>query len=416
MQENHYLTDNLLSLFEHLGIQATPNGLIFQGVALLGILLLAWLVNWLTKSILNSRLRKLVSRSKNKFDDELHLHGFFKRIGHIVPAIVIYLLSQLLIENPLLLAFMQKTAIIYMLISAVMALSALLNTIEDSYNASNLAKKAPITGFIQVAKLFVVIIAGLLIISNLMDKSPLLLLSGLGAITAILLLLFRDTILGFVAGIQIAANRMVNTGDWIEMPKYGADGDVLQVGLTTVKVQNWDKTISTIPTYALISEPVKNWRGMAESGGRRIKRALNIDIQSIRFCDQDMLDEFTKIRYIKSYIQVKLEKLQRFHSEQHIDTTDLVNSRRLTNIGTLRAYMQAYLENHPDINKNMTLMVRQRPPTELGMPLEIYCFCADKNWVNYEGIQSDIFDHLLAILPTFKLSAYQRVSDRPQAN
>jgi len=412
MQQGFHLTDNILALLGHLGIQATPKSWIFQVIALLGILLFAWLTNWLTKSIFNSRIRKLVSKSKNKFDDELYQHGFFKRIGHIVPAVVIYLLSQLLIENPALLAFLQKSAVIYVLISAVMALSALLNTLEDTYNASNLAKKAPITGFIQVAKLFVVIIAGLLIISNLMDKSPLLLLSGLGAVTAILLLLFRDTILGFVAGIQIAANRMVNTGDWIEMPKYDADGDVLQVGLTTVKVQNWDKTISTIPTYALISEPVKNWRGMTESGGRRIKRSLNIDIQSIRFCDQDMLDEFTKIRYIKRYIQAKLEKMQRFHSEQQIDTTDLVNSRRLTNIGTLRAYMQAYLENHPDINQQMTLMVRQKPPTELGLPLEIYCFCKDKDWVNYEGIQSDIIDHLLAILPAFKLRAYQRVSDR----
>jgi miniconductance mechanosensitive channel len=412
-QESHYLTDNLLSLLEHFGIQATPQSWIFQVLALCGILLIAWISNCLTKSILNNRITKLISKSKNQFDDELHQHGFFKRLGHIVPAVFIYLLSQLLIENLSLLAFLQKSTVIYVIISAVMAISALLNTIEDTYNASNLAKKAPITGFIQVAKLFVVIIAGLLIISNLMDKSPLLLLSGLGAVTAILLLLFRDTILGFVAGIQIAANRMVNTGDWIEMPKYGADGDVLQVGLTTVKVQNFDKTISTIPTYALISEPVKNWRGMDESDGRRIKRSLCIDIHSIEFCDQDMLSEFSKIRYIKHYIQTKLEKLQLFHSEQYIDTADLNNSRRLTNIGTLRAYMHAYLQNHPDINQDMTLMVRQRPPTELGVPLEIYCFCKDKNWVNYEGIQSDIFDHFLAILPAFKLRAYQRVSDRP---
>jgi miniconductance mechanosensitive channel len=414
MQESHDLTDNLLSLLEHFGIQATPQSWIFQVLALCGILLIAWISNWLTKSILNNRITKLISKSKNQFDDELHQHGFFKRIGHIMPAIVIYLLSHLLIENPSLLAFLQKTAVIYVLIASVMALSALLNTIEDTYNASNLAKKAPIAGFIQVAKLFVVIIAGLLIISILIDKSPLLLLSGLGAVTAILLLLFKDTILGFVAGIQIAANRMVNTGDWIEMPKYGADGDVLQVGLTTVKVQNFDKTISTIPTYALISEPVKNWRGMNESNGRRIKRSLYIDIQSIQFCDQDMLNEFSKIRYIKHYIQMKLEKLQLFHSEQHINTSDLVNNRRLTNIGTLRAYMQAYLENHPDINQNMTLMVRQRPPTELGIPLEIYCFSKDKNWVNYEAIQSDIFDHFLAILAAFKLRAYQRISDRPK--
>jgi miniconductance mechanosensitive channel len=413
VQNNQFLTDSLISLLDHLGIQAKPEDWIFQVVALTGILLIALICSRITRSLLNSSLRNLISKSNNGFDDELHKHGFFKRIGHIIPALVIYLLSQVLIENLSLLAFLQKTAIIYLLIATVTAVSALLNTVEDTYNASSLAKRAPITGFIQVGKLFVVIIAALLIISNLMDKSPLLLLSGLGAMAAILLLLFRDTILGFVAGIQIAANRMVNTGDWIEMSKYGADGEVLQVGLTTVKVQNWDKTISTIPTYTLISDSVKNWRGMTESGGRRIKRSLNIDIQSIRFCDQDMLDEFAKIRYIKSYIQAKLEKLQRFHSEQHIDTTDLINSRRLTNIGTLRAYMQAYLENHPDINKDMTLMVRQRPPTELGVPLEIYCFCANKNWVNYEGIQSDIFDHLLAILPAFKLRAYQRVSDRP---
>ncbi|MEP1448729.1 MAG: mechanosensitive ion channel family protein [Paraglaciecola sp.] len=413
MLNNQFLTDSLISALAQLGVKTTPEDWIFQSVALTGILIFAGLSSWITKRILNSSLRKLVSKSKNGFDDELHEHGFFRRIGHIIPALVIYLLSQLLIENPSLLAFLQKSSIIYLLVSTVMAVSALLNTVEDTYNASSLAKKAPITGFIQVGKLFVVIIAGLLIISNLMDKSPLLLLSGLGALTAILLLLFRDTILGFVAGIQIAANRMVNTGDWIEMPNFGADGEVLQVGLTTVKVQNWDKTVSTIPTYTLITDSVKNWRGMTESGGRRIKRSLNIDIQSIRFCDQDMLDEFGKIRYIKSYIQAKLEKLQRFHSEQHIDTTDLVNSRRLTNIGTLRAYMQSYLENHPDINKDMTLMVRQRPPTELGVPLEIYCFCSNKNWVAYEGIQSDIFDHLLAILPAFRLRAYQRVSDRP---
>jgi miniconductance mechanosensitive channel len=412
VQDNHYLTNKLLSFLDYLGLKTTPDDWIFQASALTGIAIFVWVTSWLTKKILNSRLRKLVSKSNNSFDDELYEHGFFRRIGHIVPAVMLYLLSQVLIENPSLLAFLQKSAVIYLVIATVLAVSALLNTVEDSYNASKLAKKAPITGFIQVGKLFVVIIAGLLIISNLIDKSPLLLLSGLGAVTAILLLLFRDTILGFVAGIQIAANRMVNTGDWIEMPKYGADGDVLQVGLTTVKVQNWDKTISTIPTYSLITDSVKNWRGMSESAGRRIKRSLNLDIQSIQFCDQDMLNEFVKIRYIKSYIQSKLEDLQQFHNQQKIDTTDLINSRRLTNIGTLRAYMHAYLLNHPDINQDMTLMVRQRPATELGVPLEIYCFSADKNWVNYEGIQSDIFDHFLAILPAFKLRAYQRVSDK----
>ncbi|WP_340679472.1 mechanosensitive ion channel domain-containing protein [Paraglaciecola sp.] len=416
MKTNEQITQTVIDGFAYFDLKITAEGWVFQLSALLVIVCLAWISFKISRIILRGNLTKLVLRTKNTFDDELHRHDFFRRTSHLAPAIVIYVLSPLFIGNELLLSFLQKAALIYAVVAIVRTGSALLNTVEDTYNASNLAKKAPITGFIQVAKLFMVIVAMLLVISNLLDKSPLILLSGLGAVTAILLLLFKDTILGFVAGIQIAANRMVNTGDWISMPQYGADGDVLQVGLTTVKVQNWDKTITTIPTYALIAEPVKNWRGMSESGGRRIKRSIYIDIQSIRFCDEEMLSEFSTIRYIKSYIQKKKEELQTFHSEQKIDLQDLVNSRRLTNIGTLRAYMQIYLTHHSKINQDMTLMVRQLPPTELGVPLEIYCFSADKNWINYEGIQADIFDHLLAILPVFRLRAYQRVSDRPPNN
>jgi miniconductance mechanosensitive channel len=413
MQESKDIAQTLLNGLEYIGIQTSVDSWIFQLTALASILLLAWLSFTLTQVLLHGRVILLISKSKNQFDDELVKHGFFNRCAHIVPALLIYLLSPLLIEALALLAFLQKVSVIYVLLAAVMACTALLNTIEDGYNASNLAKKAPITGFIQVGKLFIIIVTILLIIANLLDKSPLLLLSGLGAVTAILLLLFRDTILGFVAGIQIAANRMVNTGDWIEMPKYGADGDVLEVGLTTVKVQNFDKTISTIPTYALITDSVRNWRGMVESGGRRIKRSIYIDIHSISFCDSAMLDEFSKIRYITPYIAKKLQEVKDFQQTQQIETQDLVNSRRLTNIGTFRAYIQAYLVNHPKINQSMTLIVRQKSATELGVPLEVYCFSADKNWQNYEGIQSDIFDHLLAMLPVFQLHAYQRISDKP---
>lgn len=413
MQETNIIHQQLIAGLEYLGLEVATGSVMFQAISLTVIIILAWISLKLSVLLFNGRLASLVLKSKNQFDDELQKHDFFKRCGHIFPAITIYILSDFLIESESLLTFLHKSAVVYVLVISVLIFSALLNTIEDTYNASNLARKAPITGFIQVGKLFFVIIAGLLIISNLLDKSPLLLLSGLGAVTAILLLLFRDTILGFVAGIQIAANRMVNTGDWIEMPKYGADGDVLQVGLTTVKVQNFDKTISTIPTYALITESVKNWRGMSESDGRRIKRSIYIDVHSVKFCDESMLQQFSKIRYINTYVEKKLQELQAFHSEQKIEREDLVNSRRLTNIGTLRAYMQAYLEAHPKINKNMTLMVRQRPATELGVPLEIYCFSADKVWVNYEGIQGDIFDHFMAMLSVFELRAYQRVSDRP---
>jgi miniconductance mechanosensitive channel len=413
VKANDIITQAVIDSFAYFGLKITQSGLLFQFSALLVIFSIAWISFKLTRLFLRGNITQVVLRTKNVFDDELHKHHFFRRTSHLAPALLIYTLCPLFLNNQYLLNFLQKAAIIYALITMVRMVSAVLNTVEDTYNASNLAKKAPITGFIQVGKLFVVIVALVLVISSILNKSPLLLLSGLGAVTAILLLLFRDTILGFVAGIQIAANRMVNTGDWISMPKFEADGEVLQVGLTTVKVQNWDKTITTIPTYALIAEPVKNWRGMSESGGRRIKRAINIDVQSVQFCDEQMLEDFAKIRFIKSYIQKKKDELQTFHSEQKIDIQDLVNSRRLTNIGTLRAYVQAYLANHTKINQDMTLMVRQLPPTELGLPLEIYCFSADKNWVNYEGIQADIFDHLLAILPVFKLRAYQRVSDRP---
>lgn len=414
MKSTNIFSQTVIDSFAYFGVSLNTQGWLFQLSAMLIIMSIAWLGFKATRTLLRGNLTRLVLRTKNVFDDELHKHSFFRRASHLVPAIIIYTLCPLfIVSHEVLLTVVQKTAVIYALISAVRTGSALLNTIEDSYNASNLAKKAPITGFIQVAKLFMVIVAALLIISNLLERSPLLLLSGLGAVTAILLLLFKDTILGFVAGIQIAANRMVNTGDWISMPKFEADGEVLQVGLTTVKVQNWDKTITTIPTYALIAEPVKNWRGMSESGGRRIKRSVLIDVQSIRFCDEEMLADLSKIRYISAYLKHKREELQAFHNEQKIDNQDLVNSRRLTNIGTMRAYLQAYLANHRTINQEMTLMVRQLPATELGLPLEIYCFSADKNWINYEALQADIFDHIFAILPVFQLRAYQRVSDRP---
>jgi miniconductance mechanosensitive channel len=407
------LIDSIIQGYAYLGLEVTNGSLLFNCTAVSGLLVIAWLSFRLTQWVLKGRISKVFFATKNKIDDKLQNNGVFRRCGHIMPALVIYVLSPVLISDPVLLTFLQKIALIYVIIAAVATSSALLNTAEDVYNASQLAKRAPITGFIQVAKLFIVIIAALLIISSLIDKSPTLLLSGLGAITAILLLIFRDTILGFVAGIQIAANRMVNTGDWIELPKYGADGTVLQVGLTTVKVQNWDNTISTVPTYSLITDPMKNWRGMSESGGRRIKRSLYIDVNSIQFCDQQMLDDLAKIRFINQYIEHKRAELDAYRQEQKIDIQDLVNSRRLTNIGTLRAYLTSYLRHHPQVNQSMTLMVRQLPPTELGLPLEIYCFSADKSWINYEGIQADIFDHALAMLPIFSLRAYQRASDRP---
>jgi miniconductance mechanosensitive channel len=263
------------------------------------------------------------------------------------------------------------------------------------------SNRIPIKGFIQVFKIIIYFTAAIFIISILLNKTPIYLFSGLSALTAVLMFIFKDAILGFVAGIQLSANRMVATGDWISMPKYGADGDIVEIALTTVKVQNWDKTITTIPTYALITESFKNWRGMSESGGRRIKRAISIDMNTIGFCTEDMLRRFGKIQYISDYIEKKKIELQEINKIEQVDTSSLVNGRRMTNIGTFRAYVEAYL------NKEMTFLVRQLAPTEHGLPIEIYVFSKDQEWANYEAIQANIFDHILAVVPEFDLRVFQ---------
>jgi miniconductance mechanosensitive channel len=399
----------LLTVLQRIVPEATAESWIYLLSALAAIFTIAYFSLLLTRFIVSEKVTKLVLKTKAVWDDELHKHGFFKRCGHIVPAIVIALLAPFLLDaESRSLLVIERLSLLYLAIASLFIISAVLNTVEDLYNASALAKRAPITGFIQVAKLLVTIIVTLLVISLLINKSPLILLSGMTAIAAVLLLIFRDTILGFVAGIQIAANRMFNTGDWIELPKYNVDGEIQEIGLTNVKVQNWDNTISTLPTYSLTTEAVKNWRGMSESDGRRIKRSLYIDLRSVKFCDDEMLSGFADIRYIHQYIEDKKASLKSYHQEANIDERDLLNSRKLTNLGTFRSYMHSYLRNHPEINKEMTLMVRQLAPTEIGLPLEIYCFSANKNWVDYEGIQADIFDHLVAMLPLFGLKAYQR--------
>ncbi|MHC5146084.1 MAG: mechanosensitive ion channel family protein, partial [Planctomycetota bacterium] len=269
------------------------------------------------------------------------------------------------------------------------------------------ARRVPIRGFMQVVKIIAFIAGGIIILGMIVKRDPTNILAGFGAMTAVLMLIFKDAILGFVAGIQISANNMVHLGDWIEMPKYGADGDVTDISLTTVKVQNWDKTISTIPAYALISDSFKNWRGMSESAGRRIKRSINIDMNTVKFCNPMMLDKFRRIEHIAEYIDAKQAEIDDYNTEANIDNTELVNGRRMTNVGTFRAYVIAYLKNHPKINRNMTFLVRQLKPTECGLPIEIYVFSSDKVWANYEAIQADIFDHILAVIPEFGLRVFQ---------
>ena len=382
-----------------------------RGIAALTVLLLSVIVNFVAKRYILTSLTYVITRTKTKWDDAILRQGAPGRLAHLAPALVIFVLTPFALEGmETAIAFIRGATQIYMVIILTLVIDALLNTVEEIYRGFRASREIPIKGFIQISKIALYFLSAIFVISILLNKTPLYLLSGIGALTAVLMLIFRDAILGFVAGIQLAANKMVSNGDWIEMPKYGADGDVLEVTLTTVKVQNWDKTVTTIPTYALISESFKNWRGMAESGGRRIKRAVNIDINSIRFCDEAMLERFEKIQYISEYIDIKKTELEAFNTATKVDNASLANGRRMTNVGTFRAYVQAYLLNHPMISKEMTFLVRQLQPTEYGLPIEVYVFSKDKVWANYEAIQADIFDHILAVVPEFDLRVYQNPS------
>ncbi len=375
------------------------------------VVLLSLLANFVVKYQFLRVLRFLIARTRTRWDDAVLERRVPQRLAHLAPALVIYLLAPLPlggVEGGV--AVLREAMLIYMILVAVLALDALLNAAQDIYQTLEVLPKMPVRGFVQVFKLVIFSTGIIFSFSILLGKSPVYFLSGLGALTAVLLLVFKDSILGFVAGIQLNANRMVAVGDWIEMPKYGADGDVLEVSLNTVKVQNWDKTITTIPTYALVSDSFKNWQGMQASGGRRIKRAVHIDVNTVKFCTEEMLLRFARIQYIAEYIERKKEEIGRFNTEKEVDLSSLVNGRRMTNLGSFRAYVTAYLRNHPMVNQEMTFLVRQLSPQGQGLPIEIYVFCKDKVWANYEAIQADIFDHILAVVPEFDLKVFQHPS------
>lgn len=375
---------------------------------LLGICVAA---NFIAKSVIVRLVHFFLKRTKNTWDDVMIKHRLFRRCSHLVPAFIIYYGIQLAYaQENVMVVWLQKIAFIYMIVVAHGVINAVFSIVHDIYQTLAFSRNKPIKGYIQILRIVTHFLTGIFIISVLLDKSPWGLLSILGGLTAVLLLVFKDTILGFVASIQLVANDMVAVGDWIEMPQYGADGDVIDISINTVKVQNWDKTITTVPTYALISNAFKNWRGMTLSGGRRIKRAVNIDMSSIRFCDETMIRHFSRIAVLQSYLEKKTKEISDYNIENKIDVSVLANGRRLTNIGTFRAYINEYLKRHPMIHQQMTFLVRQLAPTAQGLPLEIYVFSKDQVWANYEAIQADLFDHILAIIPEFGLRVFQQPS------
>ena len=403
---NAYLTENLLEL----GLTTGMVESLVRGGLILLVLLLSWVAHRVSQGPINRSIEKFAHYTIQQWDDILVEKHIVKRILYFIPLILLYVLSSPILTGTSLLPLSQTLISVLFLIAGMMFLDAMLNALLAIYGKSAISKEISITPFVQVLKLVLYFVTGILLLSLLLQKTPLYFLSGLGALTAVLMFVFKDVLMGFVAGIQLIANKMVAPKDWIEMPKYGADGDVLEITLTTVKVQNFDNTITTIPTYALINESFKNWRNMNLSGGRRIKRYVNIDLGSIKFCSSEMLEQFKRIQLISQYIQNRQEEILVYNKKHQVDESTLVNGRRLTNIGVFRSYVEAYLRQHPMIHKDMTFLIRQLSPSENGLPIEIYVFCKDTNWTAYEAIQADIFDHILAVVPEFDLLVFQEPS------
>ncbi len=388
------LSDNLVAVIRTVTVIAVTVGL-------------AILADFVIKRIIIAAITRIARKSKNNWDDIFVERKVFNRLAHLAPAIIVYYSIPYIFEAEKLVGFLGNVTKTYMVLIVLLVIDAMLNAFHEIYRKLPISKGRNIKGFVQVVKIIFYFVAIILIISIFSGTEPAKLIAGLGAMAAVLILVFKDTILGLVASIQLSANKMVNVGDWISMPKYNADGDVMDISLNTVKVQNWDKTIATIPTYALVSESFNNWKGMEESGGRRIKRSISIDMNSISFLTGDQIAKFRKYHLLKDYINTKEKEIEAFNTSLELDDDTVTNGRRMTNLGTFRKYLENYLHNHPKIHQNMTFLVRHLQPTEKGIPMEIYVFSNDQAWANYEAIQSDIFDHILAIMPEFGLRVFQ---------
>jgi miniconductance mechanosensitive channel len=388
----------------------TGHPLVQTAMALAAVVMAAYLANVIVRRRVIKLVNRLIRRTAFGWDDALHHHKVFERLIHVVPAALVYFgivvvpgISQDIQT------LTQNVAAAFMLFIVMLTVGGTLSAGNEIYEQYPIAKTRPIKGYLQVAKILVYVLGGIVVVAALLDQSPFLFLSGIGAMTAVLLLVFRDTLLSLVAGIQLTNTDLVRVGDWIEMPKYGADGDVIDIALYTIKVQNWDKTITSIPTHKLIDDSFKNWRGMSESGGRRIKRSIYLDKNTVRFLTEAEVERFKRFRLLKDYIDAKEVELREYNAR--IGATDEhVNLRRMTNIGTFRAYIVNYLKNHPNIHHGMTLLVRQLDPTPNGVPIQIYGFTNETAWGTYEDIQSDIFDHIMAIVPEFGLRLFQNPS------
>ncbi|MDH7454590.1 mechanosensitive ion channel family protein [Luteimonas composti] len=401
---------------ERLQAALAPYPWAYTGLAIAALLLAAWLANWLTKRVLLRGIQRALAATTARdaaSGGEVRLR-VIPRLANVVPAMVIAAGIPMVPDlPPQVVAVVRALCQAFIVLTIALALSRAIDLVNQVYERRPDARNKPIKGYLQVAKIVMFALVAISIVATLIGAQFLHILTGLGAMTAVLMLIFQDTILSLVASVQISNDGRVRIGDWIEMPSQNADGDVIDIALHTVTVQNWDKTITTVPTKKLISDSFKNWRGMSESGGRRIKRALYLDQRSVRFLDEDEVARMRRFVLIDGYLDRKAAEIREWNATLAERGAEPVNRRRVTNLGTFRAYVEQYLRHHPGIHQDMTLLVRQLQPTAEGLPLEIYCFSSDVRWAFYEGIQADIFDHLLAILPEFGLRVFQTLGDAP---
>lgn len=385
-----------------------------QYIAFVVVLIIAFAADAVCRHILLRAIAHLVRQTKATWDDIIFDHRVMVHLSRMVIPVIIYIFIPVAFADTTsgTLEFLLRICQIIILISFISFINSLLKAVYTVYSEKEQLRDRPLKGLLQTLQAMVWFIGAIIIVSILINKSPVSLLAGLGASAAILMLVFKDSIMGFVSGVQLSANDMLKVGDWIAMPKYGADGTVIEVTLATVKVRNWDNTITTIPPYLLVSDSFQNWRGMRESGGRRVKRSINIDMTSVRFCTPEMLDKYRKIQLLVDYVERTEDIIKDYNKERNIDNSILVNGRRQTNLGVFRAYLMAYLKSLPDVNQELTCMVRQLQPTDHGIPMELYFFCSIKDWIPYEGVQADVFDHVLAIIPEFDLQVFQSPSGR----
>ncbi|GGP47737.1 mechanosensitive ion channel family protein [Shewanella saliphila] len=395
------------SWLTQLGIDSQPTDGVATSVLIFACLLIAGIGYYITHRFVVHGLNAVIRRSSVTWDDIFMRFNVLERLALLVPIVLLdVLIPIVLTSHEFASVIIDRLLSSLLVVFIIRAIYSALNAGDEIADVNHVNRRLPVKSFVQLTKLFLFFIGLVVVFSILADQSPIYFFSGLGVATGFMMLVFRDTILGFVAGIQLAANRMVSKGDWIQMDKYAADGAVEDVTLTTVKVRNWDNTITMIPAYALVSDAFKNWRGMSESGGRRIKRSVNIDVNSIKFLTDEERIRLGKVNYLKEYLPQIFSEI----SAENANISDIdmkVNGRHLTNIGTFRAYLQEYLRRHDKIHKDMTLMVRQLAPTTEGLPIELYIFTNDIRWTYYEGIQADIFDHVFAVLPEFGLRAFQ---------